>query len=151
MPTYVTLIHYTEQGVNAFKDLPQRLDDTRKAGEALGAKPVAFYLTMGQYDAVVISDAPTTRPWPGLRLQPQVGATFAPKPCAPSPKTRPRASRPGCKSESGRPGSSGLPPSFLPTRSVAGGLCHGDNDRGRERPSPGARPVTVTVTPRRTG
>jgi uncharacterized protein with GYD domain len=58
MPTYVTLIHYTEQGVKAFKDLPQRLEDTRRAGEAVGAKLVAFYLTMGQYDAVVVSDAP---------------------------------------------------------------------------------------------
>jgi len=58
MPTYVTLIHYTEQGVKAFKDLPQRLEDTRKAGEAVGANLVSFYLTMGQYDAVVVSDAP---------------------------------------------------------------------------------------------
>jgi len=58
MPTYVTLVHYTEQGVKTFKDLPQRLEETRTAGEAVGAKLVAFYLTMGQYDAVVISEAP---------------------------------------------------------------------------------------------
>jgi uncharacterized protein with GYD domain len=58
MPTYVTLIHYTEQGVKTFKDLPSRLDETRKAGEAVGATLKAFYLTMGQYDAVVVSDAP---------------------------------------------------------------------------------------------
>jgi uncharacterized protein with GYD domain len=58
MPTYVTLINYTEQGVKTFKDLPSRLEETRKAGEAVGATLKAFYLTMGQYDAVVISDAP---------------------------------------------------------------------------------------------
>ena len=58
MPTYVTLIRYTEQGVKTFTDLPKRLEETRKAGEAVGAQLVAFYLTMGQYDAVVISDAP---------------------------------------------------------------------------------------------
>jgi uncharacterized protein with GYD domain len=58
MPTYVTLIHYTEQGVKTFKDLPSRLEETRKAGEAVGAKLISFYLTMGQYDAVVISEAP---------------------------------------------------------------------------------------------
>lgn len=58
MPTYVTLVHYTEQGVKTFKDLPQRLEETRTAGDAVGAKLVAFYLTMGQYDAVVISEAP---------------------------------------------------------------------------------------------
>jgi uncharacterized protein with GYD domain len=58
MPTYVTLVHYTEQGVKGFKDLPKRLEETRSAGEAVGAKLIAFYLTMGQYDAVVISEAP---------------------------------------------------------------------------------------------
>jgi uncharacterized protein with GYD domain len=58
MPTYVTLVHYTEQGVKTFKDLPARLEQTRKAGEDLGATLTAFYLTMGQYDAIVISEAP---------------------------------------------------------------------------------------------
>jgi uncharacterized protein with GYD domain len=57
MPMYVTLIRYTEQGIKTFKDLPSRLEETRKAGEAVGAKLVAFYLTMGQYDAVVVSEA----------------------------------------------------------------------------------------------
>ena len=58
MPMYVTLIRYTEQGIKTFKNLPSRLEETRKAGEAVGAKLVAFYLTMGQYDAVVVSEAP---------------------------------------------------------------------------------------------
>ena len=58
MPMYVTLIRYTEQGIKTFKDLPSRLEETRRAGEAVGAKLVAFYLTMGQYDAVVVSEAP---------------------------------------------------------------------------------------------
>jgi uncharacterized protein with GYD domain len=58
MPMYVTLIRYTEQGIKTFKDLPSRLEETRKAGEAAGAKLVAFYLTMGQYDAMVVSEAP---------------------------------------------------------------------------------------------
>jgi uncharacterized protein with GYD domain len=58
MPTYVTLIHYTEQGVKTFQDLPRRLEETRAAGEPVGAKLIAFYLTMGQYDAVVLSEAP---------------------------------------------------------------------------------------------
>jgi len=58
MPTYVTLIQYTEQGVKTYKDLPSRLEETRNAGEAVGAKLVAYYLTMGQYDAIVVSEAP---------------------------------------------------------------------------------------------
>ena len=58
MPTYITLIRYTEQGVNTFKDLSQRLEETKAAGEAVGAKLIGYYLTMGQYDAVAISEAP---------------------------------------------------------------------------------------------
>ena len=58
MPTYVTLIHYTEQGVTTFKDLPRRLEETRHAGDEMGAKMIGYYLTMGRYDAVVISEAP---------------------------------------------------------------------------------------------
>jgi uncharacterized protein with GYD domain len=58
MPTYVTLIRYTEQGVKTFKDLKSRLEETRRAGESVGAKLNAFYLTMGQYDAIVVSEAP---------------------------------------------------------------------------------------------
>ena len=58
MPTYITLIHYTEQGVQTFKDLAHRIEVTKAAGEAVGAKLVGYYLTMGQYDAVAISEAP---------------------------------------------------------------------------------------------
>ena len=58
MPTYITLIHYTKQGVKTFKDLSQRIEETKAAGEAVGARLVGYYLTMGQYDAVAISEAP---------------------------------------------------------------------------------------------
>ena len=58
MPTYITLIHYTEQGVQTFKELSQRIEETKHAGDAMGAKLVSYYLTMGQYDAVAISEAP---------------------------------------------------------------------------------------------
>jgi uncharacterized protein with GYD domain len=58
MPTYITLIHYTKQGVKTFQDLSQRLEETKTAGESVGAKLVGYYLTMGQYDAVAISEAP---------------------------------------------------------------------------------------------
>ena len=58
MPTYITLIRYSDQGLKTFKDLSRRLDETRQVGEAAGARLVAFYLTMGQYDAVVVSEAP---------------------------------------------------------------------------------------------
>ncbi len=59
MPTYITLIKWTDQGIRNVKESPQRLDATRKAIEATGGKLVGFYLTMGRYDAVLISEAPS--------------------------------------------------------------------------------------------
>jgi uncharacterized protein with GYD domain len=58
MATYVILIHYTQQGVENMKDSPARLGEARQAFRAMGADLHTFYLTMGQYDAVAIGEAP---------------------------------------------------------------------------------------------
>jgi uncharacterized protein with GYD domain len=58
MPTYVILINYTQQGVEDMKGSPARLDAARQAFQAVGAELKAFYLTMGQYDAVAIAEGP---------------------------------------------------------------------------------------------
>ncbi|MGQ0815451.1 MAG: GYD domain-containing protein [Gemmatimonadota bacterium] len=58
MPTYISLIRYTEQGITRIKESPSRLDAARKVWQQLGGDIKAFYLTMGAYDAVVISEAP---------------------------------------------------------------------------------------------
>lgn len=58
MPTYITLIRYTQQGIERIKESPSRLDRAKQAIRAAGGEMKAFYLTMGQYDAVAISEAP---------------------------------------------------------------------------------------------
>jgi uncharacterized protein with GYD domain len=58
VPTYVSLLRYTQKGLEAIKDSPARLDAARKAADAAGGKLLAFYLTMGQYDAVAILEFP---------------------------------------------------------------------------------------------
>ena len=58
MPTYITLINYTQQGVTKMKDSPARLDAAKQVFKAAGAELKAFYLTLGHYDAVVISEGP---------------------------------------------------------------------------------------------
>ncbi len=58
MPTYITLYRFTQQGVESIKDSPARLDAGRAAVEAAGGKLIGFYLTLGQYDAIAISEAP---------------------------------------------------------------------------------------------
>jgi len=58
MPTYITLLKYTQQGIARVKDSPARLDAGRKAAEKLGGKIRDWHLTMGHYDAVFTSDFP---------------------------------------------------------------------------------------------
>lgn len=58
MPTYIILGKYTDQGMRNIKEGPQRLDAARSAIESAGGKMPGFYLTMGQYDFVALSEAP---------------------------------------------------------------------------------------------
>ena len=58
MPHFVTLLRYTHQGSAKIKERPKRLDAAKKAAEKLGGKFHGWYLTMGQYDAVLISEFP---------------------------------------------------------------------------------------------
>jgi uncharacterized protein with GYD domain len=58
MPTYISLVQYTSKGIEAIKDSPKRLDAARKAFEEAGAKLKDFYLVMGEYDIVLVVDAP---------------------------------------------------------------------------------------------
>lgn len=57
MATYISLLRYTQQGIEKIKDSPARLDTARKAFEQLGARIKEFYLVCGQYDAIVILEA----------------------------------------------------------------------------------------------
>jgi uncharacterized protein with GYD domain len=59
MSTYITLLKFTQKGIEQIKESPARLDKARAAVKAAGGEITGFYLTMGSYDAVVISDAPT--------------------------------------------------------------------------------------------
>ena len=58
MPTYVTLLRFTQKGAETIKEGPSRLDAARARFRAAGAELKAFYLTLGRYDAVAISEAP---------------------------------------------------------------------------------------------
>jgi uncharacterized protein with GYD domain len=58
MPTYVTLMNLTEQGVKDIKEAPARVEAAAKALEAVGGCMTAFYCVMGQYDYVTVVEAP---------------------------------------------------------------------------------------------
>jgi uncharacterized protein with GYD domain len=58
MPTYITLLHFTQKGIETIKEGPARLDRAKQAFKEVGAELKAFYLVTGRYDAVVVVEAP---------------------------------------------------------------------------------------------
>ena len=58
MPSYLSLINWTEQGVKAIKQSPERLDAVKQATQAAGGRMIFFYMTMGRYDLVTLYEVP---------------------------------------------------------------------------------------------
>lgn len=58
MPTYVLLANWTEQGIRGVKESPRRLDTAKKALKDMGGEFKSVFLTLGDYDLVVIYEAP---------------------------------------------------------------------------------------------
>ena len=68
MPTYITLINYTQRGIEEIKDGPNRLQAAKEAVRASGGELKEFYLTMGRFDAIAISEAPNDEVYAGTIL-----------------------------------------------------------------------------------
>jgi uncharacterized protein with GYD domain len=58
MITYIALVNYTDQGVRHVKDSPKRLDAGRAALREMGGDIKSFWMTMGDYDLVLVFEAP---------------------------------------------------------------------------------------------
>ena len=58
MVTYISLLKFTDQGVKAIKDSPNRLEAYIKSAKAAGVKTLSVHYTMGSCDIVLISEAP---------------------------------------------------------------------------------------------
>jgi uncharacterized protein with GYD domain len=58
MPTYISLLKWTQQGIARVKDSPKRLDAGRKAFKKMGVDIKDTYLTLGRYDLVCIIEGP---------------------------------------------------------------------------------------------
>lgn len=58
MPSYLSLINWTEQGVSSVKDSPERLEAAKQAIEAAGGRMIFFYMTMGEYDLATLIEVP---------------------------------------------------------------------------------------------
>ena len=58
MPHYINLISYTEQGLKDMKNMPDRVASARREMQRAGGTLISYHLTLGQYDAVVMSEFP---------------------------------------------------------------------------------------------
>src|SRR5438093_4535773 len=56
MATFITLARYTQQGISKIKDSPSRVDNFRNAAQTAGGSVKGFYLTLGRYDLVLITE-----------------------------------------------------------------------------------------------
>lgn len=58
MATYILLLRYTQQGIANVKESANRLDAAKKFFKSMGAKIKQTFLVTGQYDLVVVAEAP---------------------------------------------------------------------------------------------
>ena len=58
MPTYITLLKWTQQGISRVSSSAKRLDAGRKAFKKAGVEMKQVYLTLGRYDMVCVMEAP---------------------------------------------------------------------------------------------
>lgn len=59
MSLYVIIGKFTQKGIENIKDSPDRLAAARKLAKSFGAEIKDFYYTMGQYDFVLMVEAPS--------------------------------------------------------------------------------------------
>src|SRR5262249_50831553 len=58
MPTYVSLVSWTEKGVGGFKGTIDRSEAAESLAAKYGGSIKSIYWTLGPYDIVVVSEAP---------------------------------------------------------------------------------------------
>ncbi len=58
MPTYISIANLTDQGIRNMKDLSRRLQNAEHTFAQMGAELKEVYLLMGQFDYIVIAEAP---------------------------------------------------------------------------------------------
>jgi uncharacterized protein with GYD domain len=58
MATFIMLGHFSDQGIRGVKDTTKRVETVKAAAKKLGITVKDVYWTLGQYDTVLIADAP---------------------------------------------------------------------------------------------
>jgi|SRR6516225_3857015 len=58
MATFITTLHFTEQGVKAARDTCDRAASFKAAARKMGVKVTGLYWTLGAFDGVLVCEAP---------------------------------------------------------------------------------------------
>jgi len=58
MPTYISLLNWTEQGIRDFSDTVSRANSATELAQRMGGRLINIYWTVGQFDLVVLSEFP---------------------------------------------------------------------------------------------
>ncbi len=58
MPTFISFVNWTDQGIKNVKEAPNRLEAAKAALREMGGEIKDIYVTTGQYDVLLIADAP---------------------------------------------------------------------------------------------
>src|SRR5262245_50469834 len=68
MPTYISLVQFTDKGIQAAKETTRRLADWSAKVKPLGVNIKQMYWTLGQYDQVCVFEAPDDETAAGVLL-----------------------------------------------------------------------------------
>jgi uncharacterized protein with GYD domain len=58
MPTFITTLHFTEQGIKGVRDSCERAAAFKATAKKLGVKVTGQYWTLGAFDGVIVCEAP---------------------------------------------------------------------------------------------
>jgi uncharacterized protein with GYD domain len=58
MPAYIAFGNWTDQGTRAIADSPRRLDEAKRQLEDMGGRFIAFWMTLGEHDMVLVYETP---------------------------------------------------------------------------------------------
>jgi uncharacterized protein with GYD domain len=58
VPSYIMLANWTDRGAHKVKDSPRRVDAAKKMLSDMGGEFRSLFMTMGDYDMIVVYEAP---------------------------------------------------------------------------------------------
>ncbi len=61
MPIYISQVTLTQEGLQELKTVPDRIEANRKLWEEAGGKLLAWYVMLGDYDYLLITEAPNEK------------------------------------------------------------------------------------------